>query len=132
MQTWRGVPSHFNEETSFDATVFSLMGMLVSLIALTIVAVTIRAFLRLDAAPSLALAIRLGLLLMLVSQAVGAQMIAEGGNTFGGRARSRCPTRSRCTPSRCCRRWLSCCCCPAPPSAVVSESWASAQLGIAS
>jgi len=83
MQTWRGVPSHFNEETSFDATVFSLMGMLVSLIALTILVVTIRAFFRLDAAPSLALAIRLGLLLMLVSQAVGAQMIAEGGNTFG-------------------------------------------------
>ena len=36
-----------------------------------------------DAPPSLAWAIRAGLTLMLVSQAVGAQMIAEGGNTFG-------------------------------------------------
>ena len=36
-----------------------------------------------DAPPSLAWGIRLGLLLMVVSQAVGVQMIAEGGNTYG-------------------------------------------------
>jgi hypothetical protein len=83
MQTWRGVPSHFNEDTAFDGMVFSLMGMLVSIVGLTILVVTVRAFIRINAPPSLALAIRLGLLLMLVSQGVGAQMIAEGGNTYG-------------------------------------------------
>jgi hypothetical protein len=83
MQTWRGVASHFNEDTGFDGMVFSLMGMLVGLVALVSVAVTIWAFAKLDAPPSLALAIRLGLVLMLVSHAVGVQMIVEGGNTFG-------------------------------------------------
>ena len=83
MQTWRGVASHFNETTQFDSSVFSFMGMLVMLLALLTVYVTARSFFRMDAPPSLAWAIRLGLLLMLVSQAVGAQMIAEGGNTYG-------------------------------------------------
>jgi hypothetical protein len=83
MQTWRGVASHFNEETSFDGLVFSLMGTLVTVIAVLSVVITVWAFLRLDAPPSLALAIRLGLVLMLVSQAVGVQMIVGGGNTFG-------------------------------------------------
>lgn len=83
MQTWRGVASHFNETTAFDGSVFSFMGMLVAILVLVTVYVTVRSFVRMDAPPSLAWAIRLGLLLMLVSQAVGAQMIAEGGNTFG-------------------------------------------------
>jgi len=83
LQTWRGVASHFNESTAFDGSVFSMMGMLVALLALTTVYVTIRSLFRMDAPPSLAWAIRAGLTLMLVSQAVGAQMIAEGGNTFG-------------------------------------------------
>jgi hypothetical protein len=83
MQTWRGVASHFNESTRFDAAVFSTMGALVSVVGLVMVVVTVRALFRLDAPPSLALAIRLGLLLTLVSQGVGVQMIVEGGNTFG-------------------------------------------------
>jgi uncharacterized membrane protein len=83
MQRWRGVASHFNESTSFDGAVFSMMGLLVALIALMSIVVTVWALVRIDAPPSLALAIRAGLLLMLVSQAVGAQMITEGGNTFG-------------------------------------------------
>jgi hypothetical protein len=83
MQTWRGVASHFNEETAFDGTVFSIMGMLVSLIAVLTVLITGWSFMRIDASASLALAIRAGLVLVLVSQAVGVQMIIEGGNTFG-------------------------------------------------
>ncbi len=83
MQRWRGVPSHFNEGTAFDSTVFSMMGLLVAVVVLLTVVVAIWSWLRLDAQPSLALAIRLGLLLMLVSNAVGVQMIAGGGNTFG-------------------------------------------------
>jgi hypothetical protein len=83
MQTWRGVASHFNETTAFDELVFSIMGMLVTVIALATIFLAIRAFIGLDASPSLALAIRCGLLLLLVSQAVGVSMIIEGGNTFG-------------------------------------------------
>jgi len=83
MQKWRGVESHFNDATPFDGMVFSLMGMLVSLVALMVVVITVWSFLRLDAPPSLALAVRAGLVLMLLSQAVGVQMIVEGGNTFG-------------------------------------------------
>ena len=51
--------------------------------ALATVFITIRSFGPMDAPASLAWAIRIGLVLMLVSQAVGVQMIAEGGNTFG-------------------------------------------------
>lgn len=83
LQTWRGVASHFNESTAFDGSVFSMMGMLVALLALTTLYVAIRSLVRMDAPASLAWAIRAGLTLMLVSQAVGAQMIAVGGNTFG-------------------------------------------------
>ena len=83
MQRWRGVPSHFNESTAFDGAVFSAMGALVSVLVLLTVIVAARSFLRLDAPPALAWAIRAGLLLLLVSQAVGVQMISEGGNTFG-------------------------------------------------
>lgn len=83
MQKWRGVESHFNDDTPFDTTVFSIMGNLVVLIATMIVVITVWSFVRIAAPPSLALAIRAGLLLMLLSQAVGVQMIAEGGNTFG-------------------------------------------------
>jgi hypothetical protein len=83
MQKWRGVASHFNEDTVFDETVFSWMGILVGVVLLVTVFVTIRSFMRTDAPRSLAWAIRLGLLLMLVSQGVGVSMIVEGGNQFG-------------------------------------------------
>jgi hypothetical protein len=83
MQRWRGVASHFNESTPFDGAVFSTMGALVTVLVVLTVVVTVRAFLRTDAPVPLAWAIRAGLVLLLVSQAVGVQMIAEGGNTFG-------------------------------------------------
>ena len=83
MQKWRGVASHFNEDTAFDGTVFGMMGALVAMIALVTLFVAVRSFFRVDAPASLAWAIRLGLVLMLVSQAVGVQMIVQGGNTFG-------------------------------------------------
>jgi len=83
MQKWRGVASHFNETTAFDGAVFSAMGSLVSVLVLLTVIVAARSFLPMDAPQSLAWAIRIGLVLVLVSQAVGVQMIVEGGNTFG-------------------------------------------------
>lgn len=91
MQTWRGVPSHFNETTAFDEMVFSTMGTLVLVVGVMTALITVWAFVRLDAPASLALAIRLGLVLMLVSQGVGVQMIAEGGNTFGSQGALKVP-----------------------------------------
>lgn len=91
MQKWRGVESHFNETTRFDESVFSWMGILVMLIALISIFIAVRSFFRLDAPPSLAWAIRLGLVLMLVSQAVGVHMIIEGGNTFGAAGSMKLP-----------------------------------------
>ena len=83
MQRWRGVASHFNESTDFDATVFNLMGTLVTFVAAMTIFIAIRSFWPMEVPASLAWAIRFGLVLLLVSQAVGVQMIAEGGNTFG-------------------------------------------------
>jgi hypothetical protein len=83
MQRWRGVASHFNDATEFDSAVFGWMGQLVALVAVLTVVITIWSFLRTDAPATLAWAIRAGLVLMLISQAVGVQMIVEGGNTFG-------------------------------------------------
>lgn len=83
MQRWRGVESHFNEDTAFDAAVFSAMGTLVSFVGLATLVIALWSLVRIEAPASLALAIRAGLVLMLVSQGVGVQMIAEGGNTFG-------------------------------------------------
>ncbi|MPZ96369.1 MAG: hypothetical protein GEU96_16000 [Propionibacteriales bacterium] len=83
MQKWRGVASHFNEDTSFDTAVFSAMGFLVMIVGLMTLFVAVRSFFSIDAPSSLAWAIRTGLVLMLVSQAIGVQMIVEGGNTFG-------------------------------------------------
>ncbi len=91
MQKWRGVASHFNEDTDFDAMVFSMMGMLVGLVALVSVAITVWALVRLNAPTSLAFAIRFGLVLMLVSQFVGVQMIVEEGNTFGAEGALKVP-----------------------------------------
>lgn len=91
MQKWRGVASHFNEDTNFDAAVFSMMGLLVSLVGLLTVVIAIWSFVRIDAPASLAWAIRIGLVLMLVSQAVGVQMIVEGGNTFGAEGALKVP-----------------------------------------
>lgn len=83
MQKWRGVASHFNQDTSFDSFVFALMGFLAVLVALVTVLIVVRSLFRFDAPSSLSWAIRCGLVLMLVSLAVGAHMIIEGGNTFG-------------------------------------------------
>jgi hypothetical protein len=91
MQKWRGVPSHFNESTDFDGMVFSLMGMLVALIAIMTVVVAIRSFGSFDVPSSLRWAVRAGLVLMLVSQAVGVQMIVEEGNTFGAEGALKVP-----------------------------------------
>jgi hypothetical protein len=79
LQAWRGVPSHFNVETTFDALVArSLAAGGVALIVI-IVVLTRVAFRRNAAVPvSLQAAIRVGFVVLSTAMAVGAIMIAKG------------------------------------------------------
>ena len=79
LQTWRGVPSHFNVETTFDAFVTrGLAGGGIVLVAL-IGVLTITAFRSSSSVPpSLRLAVRAGLAALCGSMVVGGLMIARG------------------------------------------------------
>lgn len=91
MQQWRGVPSHFNNNTPFDAAVFGLMGLLILLAALVIGVVTLLTFFVLRAPASLACAIRLGMALLVASQVFGLLMIRNASNTFGAAGAMKVP-----------------------------------------
>lgn len=79
MQTWRGVPSHFNVETPFDAWVTrGLAGGGVALVIL-VAALTTAAFRTpIDPLPGMKVAIRTGFLILCGAMATGAIMIARG------------------------------------------------------
>jgi hypothetical protein len=86
LQAWRGVPSHFNVENTFDALVTrGLAGGGVALIAI-IAVLTFVAFRPQPTLPvSLRTAIRIGFLTLCSSLVVGALMIAKGMTlVFGG------------------------------------------------
>jgi hypothetical protein len=86
LQAWRGVPSHFNVETTFDGMVArTLAAGGVALIAV-IVALTFAAFRSHPALPeSLRIALRVGFVMLVASLVVGAAMIAKGmGLVFAG------------------------------------------------
>jgi hypothetical protein len=91
MQQWRGVPSHFNIATPFDGAVFILMGLSIAVIASVIVVMTVWSFVAVDAPPALALAIRCGLVLLMISQGVGGAMIAADGPTLGAAGAGKVP-----------------------------------------
>jgi hypothetical protein len=79
LQAFRGVPSHFNVITgAFNAAVFGVMGVAVIAIVAAIVLVAVWSFTRLEAPAPLARGMRAGLVLLLVSQALGAHMIEHG------------------------------------------------------
>lgn len=85
LQAWRGVPSHFNTETTFDTVVTrALAAGGVTLVAV-VVALTVAALRAIPAAapaptvaPSMRLALRAGLVALTGSMAAGAVMIAYG------------------------------------------------------
>jgi hypothetical protein len=79
LQRWRGVAAHFNDDTALDNLLFVLMGGVAVAVAATMILVmTVLAFTSMRAAPSMALAIRAGLLILLVAQVVGGWMIQHG------------------------------------------------------
>ena len=79
LQAWRGVPSHFNLETTFDGLVARSLAaggfVLVAIIA-TLLSVAFRSHPRLPT--SLRIAIRIGFATLFTSLVVGALMIAKG------------------------------------------------------
>ncbi|OXM67687.1 hypothetical protein [Amycolatopsis vastitatis] len=78
-QVWRGVPSHFNFETPFDNAVSMTLAAGGGVIILTVVGFTAAALVEPGPdAPSLRLAIRAGLVVLLIALATGAVMIGRG------------------------------------------------------
>ena len=83
MQQWRGVASHFNNGTPFDAAVFTTMGVLI-LSASVIIAVWTREVLRqpLATTPALAMAARVGMVMLNVGNVVGLVMAMTQSTTL--------------------------------------------------
>ncbi|MFF5209037.1 hypothetical protein [Streptosporangium sp. NPDC000396] len=79
VQRWRGVPSHLNFSTTADAVVsatlagFAFVGLIPPIVIMTVLA-----FRELDASPSMRVAIRAGLAVLLLSQVAGGALIANG------------------------------------------------------
>lgn len=101
LQAWRGVPSHFNVETTFDAMVARMLAaggfVLVAIIATLMFA----AFRRNPAVPgSLRIAIRIGFVTLFASLVVGALMIANGMSlVFAGNPHAAYATGGRLKPT---------------------------------
>lgn len=79
LQAWRGVPSHFNVETAFDALVARALAVGGIALVVVIVGLTATAFRRNPTVPiSLRRAIQVGLVALCVAMATGATMIVRG------------------------------------------------------
>lgn len=78
MQHARGVLSHFNNSTELDGDLFKVAGGVIAFTVLVIAFYAVRSFTTMSAPPALALAIRIGLLILLASMAAGAWMIVRG------------------------------------------------------
>jgi hypothetical protein len=91
MQQWRGVPSHFNNSTTFDAAVFLAMGLLILFTGVVILAVMLLVFFALQAPRSLAWAIRVGMVLLIAGQVFGIPMIRLNSHVFGAAGNMKVP-----------------------------------------
>lgn len=84
MQAARGVPSHFNVATAFDATVFSVMGATIGINSMLVLWTFILFFAASFELPAAYLwGIRFGLLVFLLASAEGVLMVAHGSHTVG-------------------------------------------------
>ncbi len=80
LQHARGVASHFNDSTALDGALFLVAGVAIGVTFAVIALYTVCSFTRLrqTASASLALGLRVGLIVLLVSMAAGAWMIVRG------------------------------------------------------
>jgi hypothetical protein len=86
LQTWRGVPSHFNVETPFDAAIAQTLALGGFTLVAIIVVLTVVVFRHGSAVPPpVNLAIRAGFVALVGAQVAGGVMIATGMRlVFGG------------------------------------------------
>jgi len=83
-QAWRGVPSHFNEASPFDALVFALMGVLILINTLLLAWLFMwHCRNRVPTGAGQRWGIRWGIFATLFASAIGGLMIAHQGHTFG-------------------------------------------------
>lgn len=84
-QAWRGVQSHFNETTPFDAAVFNAMGTMIAVntIAALVLLVLFVFAPRMPLPRAVLAGIRFGLLLFLVASGVGGMMIGQSAHAVG-------------------------------------------------
>ncbi len=78
LQTWRGAPSHFNHSTTFDTIIEQLMLVWISVATLIVVWLTVRSWGGLEVDPEQRLAIRAGLVGLVVSCVIGYAISAWG------------------------------------------------------
>jgi len=79
LQAWRGVPSHFNIETTFDGFVARTLAVGGVVLVAIVAALTIAAFRANPTVPiSLRVALRIGFVALFISLVVGALMIGKG------------------------------------------------------
>lgn len=82
-QQWRGVPSHFNSTTSFDAWVFAFMGYFVGIVVVGIAVLTVWVFVAALADPATTFAIRVAMGFLLIGQGLGGLLLANGFANIG-------------------------------------------------
>ncbi len=85
LQQWRGVPSHFNRETPLDAAILIGIEALITVASVVILDLTVRSFGSLNGSNDTKLAIRAGMLLLVlgcvlgfIGQAVGSYQLSIG------------------------------------------------------
>jgi len=100
LQAWRAVPSHFNVATPFDALVARVLAGGGFVLVIVIVILTVLSF-RLSSMPiSFRVALRIGLLTLLVAETVGGVMIAKGMSlVFRGHAQAAYTTGGALKPT---------------------------------
>lgn len=85
LQSWRGVPSHFNHSSALDEAVFGAMGLMIALntfLMTWLLALYVRAP-STSLPPPVVWGVRFGLLLFLAGSAVGGLMIRRDAHTVG-------------------------------------------------
>jgi hypothetical protein len=82
MQRWRGVASHFNQATPFDAGVWSAIGVVIVPLTLGVLWLAICPLIRFEGTPASRVAAVAGILSVLVAGYIGSSMAAIGEATF--------------------------------------------------
>ena len=84
MQVWRGVPSHYNFTTPFNAAVFYATGAGAAGFSVVAIILLRLSFRKTNATPSILLAVRAGLLMTLCGSVVGVLMSINNGPIWQG------------------------------------------------